>query len=264
MKQLISSLQTFRGTLYDGLLQPNVRPSNGLEFSISLPPKRLPWDAPVVQKEATLERRQGRIRQPYATPQQSEPKSQYSREKINGSHMVRAKSSSKPSYEHKHEQTPDPRIAQFNAKALQLKAWARKLMQKEVLLGRKHKALKLEQELALARKRSQEEPHKAYARQPSAAVGLRKSPSTSARQGEHLTDTRSQKPRDNREEDKWDIAAANAAKAKEGAKSAAQAQPDNKNPVKVQGEVDLIPEFLNQDETLPSHALEWLRKRKRG
>jgi hypothetical protein len=95
-------------------------------------------------------------------------------------------------------------------------------------------------------------------------VGLRKSPSTSARQGEHLTDTRSQKPRDDREEDKWDIAAANAAKAKEGAKSAAQAQPDNKNPVKVQGEVDLIPEFLNQDETLPSHALEWLRKRKRG
>ena len=281
VKQLLKSLRTFRGTLYDGILQPNVRPSNGIKLSIGLPPKRLSLAAPVVQKKATLKEKQSQIHQPDATPQQTKPELQSSREKVEGPHVVRARSESKRWHERKPEQSPDPIITNSDAKALQLEAWARELKQREELLGWKHKAWKLEHKLALAKNRLQEESHKTYARQPSAAVSLRKKSSTSARQVEHSTDTKPRKPRDNlstqdmaelRKEsketpelkDKWDIAAANAAKAKEAAKRAAQAQKDTKNPAEIRADVDLMPEFLSKDETLPINALEWLRKRKRG
>ena len=96
LRGLLDSLRTFRGTLYDGVLQPNVRPAIGLEFSIDSPPKLPPRIPPLDQRELALRKEHKQIQKLEPTPGQIKPRPKISREEAGNSHQLRGEVSSKP------------------------------------------------------------------------------------------------------------------------------------------------------------------------
>ncbi|KAF2632682.1 hypothetical protein BU25DRAFT_80275 [Macroventuria anomochaeta] len=178
--QLLHTLRTFRGTLIDGALQPNVRPSNRLEFSIdpsAAPASPLPA-AQVAEKEMisqqggiqeqqtiTASKESGRqpqtLLQEHRASTTSHEKSLLHKHHSNksGSTWVHVQNGSiaqpgvpsAPDKKRKPQKKRGPCTSDIESTTAQLEAREREFKHREDLLLWKKKGWKLEQELAEAR-----------------------------------------------------------------------------------------------------------------
>ena len=145
-RKLMYALRTFRGTLVDGVLHPNVRLDNGLQFSFD--PTDAP-DYPVQGAEGEHVSPGGAFetQQAITAPRKPGRQLQTSRSKtVDGRGQNRERTQSR-----------DVRIAKTKSKAAELDARERDLEQREEMLSLKEKVMQLEQQLAQAGERTPKE-----------------------------------------------------------------------------------------------------------